>query len=285
MIVKSNHQRTSCRVLSLLFIVSMMLYNSCWADPAAKTEDKPLIMGIFPVLSSGQIEKLFAPLAAHVAKELGHSVRLYTKSNFEDFTAELSHETYDIAFIQPLDYIAAHDKYGYIPVARRDGELSALLVVLPESPLQTLQDLKGKVVGLPPEVAAVSYLTRKELVAASIDIHKDVTLSYLKAHDACLNQLMLRKVDVCGSAEQPIRFFEKKWNITFRTLAETKSIPPAVFMVHRRVPLEKRRAIKNALLSWQESKEGRDPSLNSGMAFYKDTNEKEYKVLYDYIEK
>lgn len=253
--------------------------------PADQSKQAPFTMGIFPLLSSGQIEKLFAPLAAHVTQNIGHPVRLRTKPNFADYTAELSRKVYDIAFVQPFDYVAAHDKYGYIPIARRTGELSATLVVLPDSQLHSLQDLKGKKVGLPPEIAAVSYLTRTALMDAGLNIHNDVTLAYFKAHDACLNQLMLHKVDVCGSASHPIRFFENKWNVKFRTLATTKSIPPAVFMVHKRVSTKDREAITEAILSWQKSEQGRGALQESGLALFEPTNESEYKVMYHYVDK
>jgi phosphonate transport system substrate-binding protein len=285
MTVKSRQHYFVKVISALLFMACLALFHDATASPASQKPQPPFTMGIFPLLSSGQIEKLFAPLAAHLTQELGRQVRLRTKPDFADFTAELSREAYDIAFVQPFDYVAAHDKYGYIPVARRSGQLAATLVVLPDSKLHSLQDLKGKRVGLPPKVAAVSFLTRKALAVAGLDIHKDVTLAYFKAHDACLNQLMLRKVDVCGSAPHPIRFFENKWHVKFRTLAKTKTIPPAVFMVHKRVSPKERAAITHAILSWQNSKKGRGMLLTNGLALFEATNASEYKVMYKYTDR
>ena len=271
-------------ICTLLFIVCFALYHDAAASPAVQKPPAHFTMGIFPLLSSGQIEKLFAPLAEHMSKELGHPVRLRTKPSFADFTSELARQTYDIAFVQPFDYVAAHDKYGYIPVARRSGQLAAVLVVLPGSRLHTLQDLMGKRVGLPPKVAAVSFMTREALKNAGLDINKNVTLAFFKSHDACLYQLLLHKVDVCGSAPHPIRFFENKWHVKFRTLTITKAIPPAVFMVHKRVPPKEREAIRRAILSWQKSKKGRGMLLANGLSLFEVTNASEYKVMYKYVE-
>jgi len=204
---------------------------------------------------------------------------LRTKPNFTDFTAELSRKTYDVAFVQPLDYVVAHDKFGYVPLARRTGDLSAELVVLPDSPLKNFKDLKGKKIGLPPKISAISYLTRRALRDAGLDIHKDIKLEYFKAHDACLNQLILRRVDVCGSAEHPIRFFENKWKITFRKIAITKSMPPALFMAQSRIPREQRDAIRRSILSWQKTKQGRDMLQGNGFTLFQAANDKEYEVV------
>lgn len=269
----------------LTFLLVAISHAVSAAGPTPKPAMAPYTLGVFPHLSSGQIEKLFAPLAAHLSRQLGRPVRLRTKPNFNDFTSELSRQAYDIAFVQPFDYVVAHDKYGYEPLARRTGALAAILVVLPNSPLHSLGDLKGKTIGLPPSVAAVSYLTRMALSDAGMNIEKDVILEYFKAHDACLNQLMLHKVDVCGSAEHPIRFFENKWNLKFRTLTTTRTLPPALFMAHRRIPSEDREAIKRAILSWQKTKKGRDLLQGNGFTLFQSTNDSEYEVMRKYATK
>lgn len=274
------------KVVSVIFFVLFIaIFHNCRASSAEKIKPAAYTLGVFPHLSSGQIEKLFAPLAAHLTHELGRTVRLRTKPTFADFTAELSRQTYDIAFVQPFDYVAARDKYGYVPLARRIGQLAGVLVVLPDSPLHTLQDLKGKRVGLPPRVAAVSYLTRKAIIDAGMDPHKDVTLEYFKAHDACLNQLMLHKVDVCGSAAHPIRFYENKWHVSFRTLAITKTLPPALFMAQKRIPPGARKAIQRAILSWQKTRQGRTMLQGNGFTLFQTTNDAEYKIMRKYVKK
>lgn len=285
MAAKNRHCQFFRAINVLLTILFIVISHDSAADPSSKPTPAPYILGVFPHLSSGQIEKLFAPLAAHLSHELGRPVRLRTKPNFADFTAELSHQTYDVAFVQPFDYVAARDKYGYVPLVRRTGSLAGIMVVLPDSPLHTLQDLKGKRIGLPPQVAAVSYLTRNALSEAGMNTDKDVVLKYYKAHDACLNQLMLHNVDMCVSAEHPIRFFENKWHVNFRILAKTKTIPPALFMAQSRIAPEAREAIKHALLSWQTTKHGRDMLQGNGFTLFQSANDSEYAVIRKYLRK
>ena len=61
---------------------------------------------------------MYTPIAAEFSKVPGQPVTLKTKASFEAFTDEIEKETYDIAFVQPFDYVRAHDKHGYIPLAR-----------------------------------------------------------------------------------------------------------------------------------------------------------------------
>lgn len=278
-----NRHRLLFRTISALFsILLIVVFHASPAEPNSVAVQPPYTLGVFPHLSSGQIEKLFAPFAAHLSKELGRQIHLRTKPNFADFTAELERQTYDLAFVQPFDYVAAHDKYGYVPLVRRTGSLAAILVVRPDSPLHSLQDLKGKRIGLPPKIAAVSFLTRKALLDAGMDINKDVSLHYLKAHDACLNQLLLNKVDVCGSSEHPIRYFENKWHVQFRELTKTQTIPTPLFIAHSRLPPDARDAIKHAILSWQETKQGRSMLQSSGITMFQPAEDSEYEIMRTY---
>jgi len=212
---------------------------------------------VFPHFSAGQIENMFAPIAVDLSKALGRPVALKTKSSYVAFTTELDRESYDIAFIQPFDYVRAHDLHGYIPLARRGERLAALIAVKADSPLQTLADLKGKKLGLPPEVAAVSHLTKMALLQAHIDPRTDVTIQYYKAHDSCLQQVLIGEVAACGTAAYPIRFFENKWHVKFRVLAKSQSISHSLFVVHPRVPKSDREIILKTILSLADTETGR----------------------------
>lgn len=214
-------------------------------------------LGVFPHLAAGQIENMFAPIALDFSKALGRPVVLKTKPSFEDFMRELDSETYDIAFVQPFDYVWAHDRHGYIPLARRGEPLAGLIVVKPTSPLRTLEELKGKKIGTPPEVAAVSHLTKMALLKAGIDPRQDVQMQYYKAHDSCLQQLLIGEIDACSTGAYPLRFFENKWNVTFRVLAETQTISHSLFIVHPRVSAKDRETIRKTILSWDKTKAGR----------------------------
>jgi phosphonate transport system substrate-binding protein len=246
---------------------------------AAPADARPLLLGVFPHLSAGQIESLFSPFAEYISRQIGRPVQLRTKPTFDDFTNEIEQQHFDIAFLQPLDYPDAHDKFGYQPLARRNELLDGVFVVRPDSPLQSLKDLKGKKIALPPKVAAVSYLAKMELMSAGIDPVGEVTLAYQKAHDACLNELQLMKADACVSTGYPIRFFENKWNVKFRVLAKTRTIPSAVFVAHQRLAAPEREAIANAILSWQETAEGKRMLENNSMTTFVPASDAEYDAV------
>ena len=263
-----------CLLLLSVFLMGASLY--------VRAEDNGYQFGVFPHLAAGQIETMFGPMAIEFSKALDRPVNLKTKPSFEAFMGELDKQAYDIAFVQPFDYVWAHDKHGYIPLARRGEPLAGLIVVKTDSPLHSLHELKGKKVGLPPEVAAVSHLTKMALLQAKLDPDTDTTLQYYKAHDSCLQQLLIGEVDACGTAAFPLRFFENKRNMKFRVLAETQAISHSLFIVHPRVSKKEREVLRKTILSWAQTDSGKELLAKGELKPFVTVTDAEYNVVRAY---
>lgn len=225
------------------------------AEPATASEKPGYKFGAFPMIAVGQIDKVFSPVAAEFARVLGQPVLFRTKPTFSEFREELSRETYDIAVVQPFDYVLAHDHYHYLPVARFEKPLMASFMVLSDSPLRSLQDLKGTTVALPPVTAAVTLMAKKALLQAGFDLKRDITLHYTKTHDSCLQLVMAKTASACVTSLRATHVFEAKWGNFFRPMFNTPSIPNTLFVVHQRVPKAVRDLLLKTLTSWPESSE------------------------------
>jgi phosphonate transport system substrate-binding protein len=221
--------------------------------------EKPYEFGVFPYLPLTKIHALYAPMAKDFEAKLRRQVRLSSKAAYASFAEELRKETYDIAFVQPFAYVDAHDKRGYLPLARRAEDLEAVIVVRQDSPLQTIKDLKGRTVANPPVDAAVSHLTSMALRDAGIDPEAGVKRDYGKNHFACLQSVLIGVADACGTAEQPLRTLQKERRMStgFRVLHKATPIPSALFVVHKRVPPKDRDILLKAILGWPKTEEGK----------------------------
>ncbi len=240
------------------------------------------VFGVFPHLSMGQLEKIYAPIAEDFERALGRKVVFRSKSNFEQFAAELQHRTYDVALVQPFDYVVAHDRHGYLPLARRGETLAAQFMVRPDSPLKSIQDLRGKKIGVPPDTAAISHLVKLALVRAGVHPGRDVSVRHFRTHDSCLQQLVIGGIDSCGSAPYPVRFFKSKWKVDLRVLSETFVIPHALFVVHERVPANERQILLKTILSWPESERGRALLEHGSLTSFVVATDREYDIVRDY---
>jgi phosphonate transport system substrate-binding protein len=225
----------------------------------AGAADEPYELGVFPYLPLGRIHELYAPMAADFEARLGRPVRLSSKASYAAFAHELRNATYDIALIQPFDYVDAHDRHGYLPVARRGEALEAVIVVREGSAFTSLKDLRGRIVSTPPPDAAVSQLTSMAFRDAGIDPQSGVKRYYGKNHFACLQSVVIAAADACGTSEQALRTVEKQGDLRapLRILHKTASIPHTLFVAHKRVAQKDRDLVARAIFDWPHTEAGR----------------------------
>lgn len=192
-------------------------------------------MGVFPFLSPQRLESIFAPIAAELSTVLGCSLRYQSASSFETFVEKLKRQEFFIAFVQPFDYVRIVANNGYLPLVACCDSMAAVIVTLPDSNINTVHQLKGKTIALPPPVAAISYLSRTLLKQAGIDPEEDVTLLYTKNQASCIQQVLIGIADACGVSSPALRMFQKKTQRQLKQIAVSPSIPPSLFVIRDNV--------------------------------------------------
>lgn len=276
------------RVLALCVLPLALQFVCARTLSATETLPAPAeyTLGVFPFVPTSSIEGIFAPLAAEISKATGKPVRLRTTTSFEKFMEELRGRSFDIAFVQPFDYVDIARPAGYLPVVARNDRLTSHIVVKQDSPIRTLADLKGKSLGMPPKVAAVSFLNRVAVKKAGLTPDADVRMVYLASHQACLQQLMIGKVDACGVSPPGVRLVEQQMNTHFRLIHETPEIPSPLFVYKKELPQHDREAIKAALLASQMR--GVRPQLRAMFLGnvstpFRSINERDYDIVRSYL--
>jgi phosphonate transport system substrate-binding protein len=251
----------------------------------ASTADKPYEFGVFPNLPLARIYELHAPMAQDFEAKLGRPVRLSSKAAYEAFGDELRHETYDFALVQPFDYVDAHDKHGYLPLARRGEALEAVIVVRQDSPLASIKELKGRIVSNPPANAAVSHLTSMAFRDAGIDPETGIKRYYGRNHFACLQSVVIGAADACGTSEQALRTIEKQSQppARFRIVHKTARIPHALFVAHKRVPPKDRDVLLQTILEWPSTEAGRKILDAGHFVPFVAARDADYEVVRRYI--
>lgn len=242
-------------ILSIVGLACLLLVVLPRADAAPAEDKNSYRFGAFPMIAAGQMHSVFSPIAAEFAKVLGRPVYFRTKPTFAEFREQLRLETYDFAVVQPFDYILAHDKYHYLPLARFEKPLAGSFMVLIDSPLRDLKELRAKQVAVPPVTAAVTLMAKKALRETGFDLKRDIELQYTKSHDSCLQLVLTKSTEACVSSPRAVSLFEEKWGKHFRALYQTPPIPNTLFIVHKRIPREAREALLKTITSWPDSSE------------------------------
>lgn len=249
----------SCAALVVLFggLLSIPAMAVPIGVEVTKAPPPDYIFGVFPYLPPRDLEQVFAPIAAEFSRVLGRKVQFTSSSTYEIYSGRLDSEEFDIAFMQPFDYVRAADLHGYLPLAARGEQLKALIVTAPDSPVKNLEDLRGKRISLPPMDSAVSHLVRVYLRKNGLIPDKDVTLAYYRSHISCMQQVLIDASAACGTAMPAFRYFKTRMKVEMRVVLETEAIPHTLFTVHKRVSLQDRTRLLEAITSWGNTAEGK----------------------------
>lgn len=251
--------------VALIFAAAFTVLASASAEVPA-VPPRPYVFGVFPYLTPLELENVFAPIAADFNRALRREVQFASKASYDAFAKNLlEDQAYDIAFVQPFDYVRAADHSNYLPLAARPEKLYALIVTTENSGIRTLDDLKGKRMSLPPQSAAISRLVRVFLKKNGIVPDKDVTFMYVRSHTSCLQHVLIGSTDACGTTPSAMYHLKNTALGSLRGVSETDAIPPPLFVVHSRVPESDRKRLLDAILAWPKSLDGQEIRL-SGFA-------------------
>lgn len=220
--------------------------------PCAQAEASPkpaYRLGIFPYLPALTIDRLYGPLAESLSLHLDRMVKLRTKSTFENFADAIEAQSYDILFVHPFFFVDAVDNHSYLPLARLDRPLNAVLVSAEDGDIDTLDDLIDRTIGLPPKLAAVSKLIKAALMDQGLRPGLDVGIRHFRNKASCLQAVGAGAVEACGVPAFILSEMDAFAERPLRTIFEATPVSHFAFVVHERVPDEERKRLAELILS------------------------------------
>ncbi|MFV1984301.1 MAG: phosphate/phosphite/phosphonate ABC transporter substrate-binding protein [Thiohalomonadales bacterium] len=261
------------------YILSVFVLIIC--IPAFAVENKrTYIFGVFPHLPKHKLLELYDQVAINFSVNLKNKIRIKTKSSFESFEATLRAEEFDIVLIQPFDYPDAHDKYNYLPLAKRSDKLFSILLVKKESSFKSIKDLKNRTIANPAKSAAVTRLTDRTMIKNGFNPQKDFIRKYKSNHFSCMQSVLIGTSDACGTSYRALLHYEdEKMKNRFRVVNTSEKIPHVLYIVHKRVPKTDREILLKTILNWPNSPEGRRILKTSRMVRFEKANDNDYDIL------
>ena len=236
------------------------------------------VLGVFPYLPPVRLERLYAPVARALGEAAGVRLTFRTRGSFERFREALAEGRFDLVFVQPFDYVRAAAPAGYRPLARWKGRLRALVVTRAEgAPVESIADLGGRRVAMPPPDAAVSILGRALL--AERGLAGAVEIAHLRNHFACIRQVLAHTAAACVTARSPLRVYRARFGGGLRVIARSRPIPSSLFAAHARVPGAIVRKWRAAMLSWHGGEAGRRLLHNLGFDAFVPASDAEYDAV------
>ncbi|MCI4624505.1 MAG: phosphate/phosphite/phosphonate ABC transporter substrate-binding protein [Candidatus Magnetoovum sp. WYHC-5] len=211
-----------------------------------------LVFGVVPQQSPIKIYQLWQPLIDFIKKELGISISLKTEKSIEAFQDALYAQEYDIAYVNPYDYVFANKRCGYTSLVRGNKTIVGILVARKDSSIDSINDVEGKVFLFPSKTAfAATVLIKYELLKKyNYNVDRATNTIYVNSHDSVYKGIARGIGDVGGGIE---RTFDSLSDVASKSMLKiiyhTDAYISHAIAVHPRVSPKIKEKLKAVLLN------------------------------------
>jgi len=223
--------------------------------------ERPLRVGFMICNSVAETRARFAPLAAHLAEQLGRRVEPVWLDT-ADFDEAIRAGRFDLIHTNSYLYAWFHEAYGFRVLAGesrgKDGAYSTGTVIVGrESPVQTLADLKGKRFVFGPAFAPTAYLSPYWLLLeAGVDPEKDLGYYAFPSgsfkHEKAIFAVVNGAYDAGAGPALDLEVMEAEGKLLpadYRVIARGPRVPYCVFSAASSLPESTFQAVRKALFA------------------------------------
>jgi len=165
---------------------------------------------------------------------------------------------YDIWWGNPLTYIQASKRLGYVAIARDTTRIAGLLVTLKEDGAKSPKELAGrKIAYSAPDAIGGTLLVQNYLARAGVAPGQVETL-YTGSHESAYRAVLDGKAAAAGGVPRSFNALDPAQREKLVVLARTEEVAPQPFAVHPRLYRSYVTKIQRALLKLNWAPEGKE---------------------------
>jgi phosphonate transport system substrate-binding protein len=202
----------------------------------------------------------YLPLLDYLSRQTGYPFRLHFSKNAKDLLSELSSGHLQFAAIGAGTYLTAAGNTAISPLVRgvnEKGELGyrSIIVVAPESRLQSLRDLQGRRIAFGSHTSTQGHwIPRIMFDNAGMTLNDFSGHVFTGSHLGCAEAVISGEADACGLQDTLANRLIESGSV--RALAKSEIFPSSGIFVSAEVPTEVQQAVVSALVNFDP--QGRD---------------------------
>jgi len=212
-------------LLAALCVSTAPLRHAAAADVH---DSKALRLGIAPFSSVPILLRTHEPLRDSLAQALARDVTVFSAANHERFRSNALSGNYDI-IITPAHFLPILVDNGYVPLVRYRNPFELLLVTRKGSGIQKVDDLHGRIIGLPDYLSLFYSVGKQWLDTLGWRADRDYTLSEQPSHTSALLAVHSGQIDAALTSLPP--WLLLKSDVRSRLVPINTGIPPLPSMV------------------------------------------------------
>lgn len=211
--------------------------------------------GFVPQHPAKLLIQKWAPILRYLGKQTGHRFLVKTAPNISTFEKRLANGEYDLAYMNPLQYVNFSKNFGFTAWAKQKGKkIKGILVVRKDSTIRDIAGLSGKELAFPAPVAfGASILPRVHLSQQGIPISQ----LYVGSHDSVYRNVAIGRSPAGGGIQRTFSVINHQVRSRLRVLWVSKGYTPHAFAAHPQVPAKTVNALQKALVEMFDNPKGK----------------------------
>jgi len=213
----------------------------------------PLSFGVIIWRSPTLTAQFWNPILRYVSDRSGVPLQLKVAPTGPEHTAMVRRGELQFLYSNH-NFIKENEKAGYRVFARPEGDAqSGEIVVLKDSPIQSLSELDGKEVVFPHIAAFLGYhLPMDALLRKGIHV-KPI---FAGNQEGAMGQLKAGRTVAAGVNAEVMRAFAEREHLAYRVLWTSEKYLNLALSAHPSVPADTVKAVRTTLLNMAEDPEG-----------------------------
>lgn len=245
----------TAKVLAL----AVLVLATGMAPAATNSDAEPFVLAVHPYLPVAEINRRFGPLANEIAAAIKRPVVVRVGRNYEEHVSAIGTDSVELAYLGPALYVTMVARYGGKPILGRqvvngDPMLHGEIIVREDSPLHTLQDLKGRRFAFgDPQSTEGHVIPGAMLRAAGVPESALGAAAFLGSHRNVAIAVLAGDYDAGAVKEEVFEEFAPRG---LRALASETPVPDHVFVASRKLPAETVETLRRLLLGLPSTARG-----------------------------
>lgn len=219
--------------------------------PTATADDKPpLTLGVFPYVTPVQLASFHTPLKDYLARSLQRPVSLVTAPDFESFVERTRQGQYDIIITAPHLGRLAETRDGYKRLAQTRHVVQGIFLTRKASPIQRIEDLKGKRVMVAQQVSIIYQMSEQLLREKGLVPGESVTIIETRTHNNAMQAPLRGEADASVTGTLLWRVLGEEQKGQLRVIGTTEEAPGFMLMANPRLSPQDIAILRNVLLEF-----------------------------------
>jgi phosphonate transport system substrate-binding protein len=241
---------------------------------------KEFRVGVFPYTNALEIAKIYEPFSKFLSEKLNQNVEIYTSKSYEQFFTDVQNKEFDL-IITAAHLGTLHIKDSFIPIYRYNTDLKPIFVVLKDSSINKISDLKNCKIALASKLSISSMGGIKALLDSGLQNEKDFTLISSKSHSSAIKSVELKEVDAAITTYTPIKQLMDETDIKdkIKMIESSISLPHLFTLANPDLGILSINELKKILKEFESSKEGKEFFKSSGYVGYIDISQNDINKI------